>query len=77
MICFDYSIIPISLYGIFQYIAGVSSTKFGTISLWWSTITMLKKEYKSTEKNVETARRKDINKTVLKTKIKHKYNTKT
>jgi hypothetical protein len=33
-----------------------------------------KKKYKSTEKNVETARRKDINKTVPKTKIKHKYN---
>ena len=37
----------------------------------------VKKKYKSTEKNVETVRRKDINKTVPKTKIKHKYNTKT
>ena len=33
----------------------------------------VKKKYKSTEKNVETARRKDINKTVPKAKIKHKY----
>jgi hypothetical protein len=40
-------------------------------------LSQCKKKYKSTEKNVETARRKDINKTVPKTKIKHKYNTKT
>jgi len=44
----------------------------------------VKKKYKSSEKNVETARRKDINKTVTKIKHKyknttpkHKYNTKT
>jgi len=38
-------------------------------------LSQCKKKYKNTEKN--TARQKDINKTVPKIKIKHKYNTKT